>query len=329
MPREPLPFRAGVRLRAARRALLRPRHAPARSRHQVAARRGRSSRALAAAQRRMLRAAPRPWCARRPAHLRDLLERARGERGRRRRASSPTSAELRPHGADLPAGRARAHRPLPATCARCHFAHELGGVLRRRVGENCGHLRLNLSDSWLLRRACGARASCCSWPARCSSPTSCSPAVGDARRAEGARGQGARPSAGKTVNEATARLADDRADSESRRRPRVWIRRSRPARSSAQDPPAGVRTRRQRSVKVWVSAGRARSIGAGARSANPSGPRSCALQQDGLDARPHRRDPLGRLSRRTRRRADPPPPKSTRPQRRAARQPRRARRDAT
>ena len=62
------------------------------------------------------------------------------------------------------------------------------------------------------------------------------------------------------------------------------IRRSPPAASLAQEPPAGSTARRQRSVRVWLSAGQRADDGAAARSAKPSATAQLRLSQDGLDA---------------------------------------------
>ena len=82
---------AGLRRRPARRALLGSRHDPARSRHQVAAARKRTSRRSPHAQLRLLDQAAARAAARRTPRLRDLFERARGERRGRRRVPGGTA----------------------------------------------------------------------------------------------------------------------------------------------------------------------------------------------------------------------------------------------
>ena len=54
----------------------------------------------------------------------------------------------------------------------------------------------------------------------------------------------------------------------------------------SQDPQPGVKTRRERSVKVWVSAGPRGDDRCRRCSASPSGPRSCARSRTACSSRP-------------------------------------------
>ena len=95
-----------------------------------------------------------------------------------------------------------------------------------------------------------------------------------------------------------------RAQPEGRRRRAASTRRSRPAQIVSQDPQPGVKTRRERSVKVWVSGGpRAASVPALLGESERTAQLRVAAGRPA--ARVVRRDPLRRLHRRDRRRAEP------------------------
>ena len=130
--------------------------------------------------------------------------------------------------------------------------------------------------------------------------------------------------AGKTVNEASATLSELglalKTEEARRVDPKV------PAGQIVmQEPAAGDRTRRQRSVRVWISAG-PRSTIVPALVGESDRTAQLRVTQDGFTLASRRRDPLGRLRRRHRRGAGSAG-ESAVEQRRAARQPRRARRD--
>ena len=127
-------------------------------------------------------------------HLCDLFQRARGERRGRRRLPGR-------HGRTSQAGRAAgplakrpdAARSAAVDCARCLTTTASNRFSPRPWSKPL--VRSKLQDSWHLRRASGARASC-----SCSAARSCLTYVVfrrgvDARRHPGARGHGsdARP----------------------------------------------------------------------------------------------------------------------------------------
>ena len=129
-----LPFGRRVRLRAARRALLRPRHAPPRSRHPVAAHRRTSCRRSPPTQLAMLGRTAEVVEPGGRLDLRDLLERAGRERGGRRAVFWP--------GAGLRRGPARVFPSAPAVHQPRRALPDLPiprparSVLCRHAGEN-------------------------------------------------------------------------------------------------------------------------------------------------------------------------------------------------
>ena len=181
-----------------RRAVLRPRHRCAGIRTSSGGAPPTSSPPLADAAAAHPRRGCRRGAARRPARLLDLLERAGGERRGRRglpRTGIRSSAGAPP---DCPASRP-SWSARTARCARCRSATGSRRFSRRpglpavaltaasrptatplrlarwatshlvmsEVGESRA-ICAKLFFSWLLRRACGAPASCSCWPARCS-----------------------------------------------------------------------------------------------------------------------------------------------------------------
>ena len=177
-----------------------------------------------------------------------------------------------------------------------------------------------------LRRASGARASCsCSGGALLLTYVRLCGRSACASRSRPARSS-CRRSGGKTVNEATALLTEAglnlKVEEGRRLDPKV------PAgQILSQEPQPGVRTRRERSVKVWVSAG-PRSTIVPALQWRVGADRAAAAAAGGLElagvAEIRSADyPAGTVV------AQTPPPKSSAAAGGAARQPRRARRAPT
>ena len=137
--------RAGVRPRARGRALFGPRHRPPRSRHPLASHRS-GARRVRGLPADAARTAPRARWPRRPSRLRHVLERARGERGRGGRASSP---RIPGSGSRTPArstrrGCARRSPTRAACCARCpsRTGSKRSSPPPRPIAAGCG------STSW-------------------------------------------------------------------------------------------------------------------------------------------------------------------------------------
>ena len=290
---------------------------------------------LAAAQLRMLRARRGRGRAGRPARLRDLFERAGGERRRRRPRSSPRSDAVRRRStrADFaersPAARARRSSIRPGISGRWPWQHGLeaffGAVAAFGRPKRClGTISVlhGLQNPRLERgQAAGARA------ARSSRPTSCSPPPPCASRCARARCR-CPTSTGRTVQRRDGAARRPRADAEGRRRAARRPEdpgRARPRAGSA----AGRRPRAASAASRSGSAPGQRAATVPALIGETERTAQLRLQQDGLDAR--RQSPKSARSDypgRRRRRAGPAA-RAPRQRRRAARQPRRARRDAT
>ena len=136
----PLPFSPGLRCRPRRRALLGPRHHPARPRHQVAADRGRTSPRSPPPSGGCCDQAAGVSAPGRTARLCDLLERARGERRGRRRRSWTARPDFRrgPAGAELSEAVADAGRSSAAACALCRTATASKRFSRRPWSKAAG-----------------------------------------------------------------------------------------------------------------------------------------------------------------------------------------------
>ncbi len=255
-PHGPLPFADDVRSRARGRAVLGPRHHPPRSGHPLAAHRERSAASRRAAGRPARRARPRRsgraagWCTpparaspRRTSGVVDaFLERAPFDRARSSRTESPrclAAAARRPRRAAHAALRTRPRGVLRRRAGSPGTVSPL--VVRSRHQMRLGTRVWSVGKFFLLVGALGATFLLFF-------------ADLDAGGAAGARGRGAgarRPHRQRGNRDAGRDSASACASTTTA----APIAKVPLGRVMQQDPGAGMRARRQRTIRVWVSSG--------------------------------------------------------------------------